>query len=493
MVWRALPETAAEVRAAIVGAALDPDRMLAWMVGRLGALSAEEADALPVFGAVVGTVLAGVLGGALTPEAQTAVSRALLAGQGRVEAKLNAVPVVTAEAVIAALRREGVIGRAVSQGVGEAEILALARRIAPDVRDVPAALRELVRAVEVATRVQAEGAAGSKPGDFVDEVLRRVAALNAEGRIDEGQAVVAAALADARNHRAKATAALLRALRLAEQQSVLARDAGAVAAAVLERLEVELPERAARFAALRAEQDGWYERGRDRGLALDLDVAIRLAEATFGVAAGADDRGAALNDLGIALRDAAAQRGDAALLARAGAAFRLALEELTRDRVPLDWATTQNNLGTALWTLGERSGTEADLRAAVGAYRLALEERTRDRVPLDWAATQNNLGAALATLGEWTGREADLRDAVAAYRAALEERVRDRVPLDWAATQSNLAGAELAMFGLTGEAALWHAARDRAAGAVEVLRALGHAAHLRHAEARQAGIDAARP
>ena len=26
------------------------------------------------------------------------------------------------------------------------------------------------------------------------------------------------------------------------------------------------------------------------------------------------------------------------------------------------------------------------------AYRLALEERTRERVPWDWAETQNNLG-----------------------------------------------------------------------------------------------------
>ena len=34
------------------------------------------------------------------------------------------------------------------------------------------------------------------------------------------------------------------------------------------------------------------------------------------------------------------------------AAFRLALDEWTRDRVPLNWATTQNNLGTALATLG---------------------------------------------------------------------------------------------------------------------------------------------
>jgi hypothetical protein len=36
----------------------------------------------------------------------------------------------------------------------------------------------------------------------------------------------------------------------------------------------------------------------------------------------------------------------------------------------------------------------------VVAYRAALEERTRERVPLDWAMTQNNLGSALRSLGE---------------------------------------------------------------------------------------------
>ena len=84
-----------------------------------------------------------------------------------------------------------------------------------------------------------------------------------------------------------------------------------------------------------------------------------------------------------------------ARLEEAVAAYRAALEERTRERVPLDWATTQINLGNALWTLGERESGTARLEEAVAAYRAALEERTRDRVPLDWAVTQNNLGNAL--------------------------------------------------------------------------------------------------
>ena len=86
-------------------------------------------------------------------------------------------------------------------------------------------------------------------------------------------------------------------------------------------------------------------------------------------------------------------------------------------------------LGNALLGLGWReSGTER-LEQAVQAYRAALEERTRERVPLDWATTQDDLGSALSALGERESGTAKLEEAVTAYRAALEERTRERVPL----------------------------------------------------------------
>jgi len=59
------------------------------------------------------------------------------------------------------------------------------------------------------------------------------------------------------------------------------------------------------------------------------------------------------------------------------------------------------------------------------AYQVsaALEERTRERVPLQWAATQYNLGIALETLGERESGTASLEAAVEAYRAAPARRV----------------------------------------------------------------------
>jgi len=79
----------------------------------------------------------------------------------------------------------------------------------------------------------------------------------------------------------------------------------------------------------------------------------------------------------------------------------------------------ENNLANALRTLGERESGPAHLTEAVAAYRAALEERTRDRVPLDWAMTQNNLANALATLGERESGAARLEEAIVAFDACL--------------------------------------------------------------------------
>jgi exonuclease VII small subunit len=60
------------------------------------------------------------------------------------------------------------------------------------------------------------------------------------------------------------------------------------------------------------------------------------------------------------------------------------------------------------------------LEEAVEVYRAALEEYTRERVPLDWALIQNNLGTALQTLGARESGTARLEEAIAAYRNAYD-------------------------------------------------------------------------
>ncbi len=46
---------------------------------------------------------------------------------------------------------------------------------------------------------------------------------------------------------------------------------------------------------------------------------------------------------------------------------------------------------------GDQKGENAALLLAIAACRAALQERTRERVPLEWATTQNNLGNALSS------------------------------------------------------------------------------------------------
>lgn len=130
-------------------------------------------------------------------------------------------------------------------------------------------------------------------------------------------------------------------------------------------------------------------------------------------------------------------------------AIRAALQEWTRDRVPLDWALAQNDLGTALARLGEReSGTES-LNAAIAAFRAALEELTRDRAPYDWAILQHNLGDALATLGKrQNGKPGadDWRAAIAAWQASAEIQNREDHQVWWANLQNSI-GYQLVLLG----------------------------------------------
>ncbi len=129
-------------------------------------------------------------------------------------------------------------------------------------------------------------------------------------------------------------------------------------------------------------------------------------------------------------------------LEEAVAAFREALKEQTRERVPLEWAATQNNLGNALTRLGERESGTGKLEQAVAAYREALKEWTRERAPAPMGGdAEQSRQCALYARGARERDGASSIEAVAAYREALKEYTRERVPLQWATTQNNLGAA----------------------------------------------------
>jgi hypothetical protein len=82
----------------------------------------------------------------------------------------------------------------------------------------------------------------------------------------------------------------------------------------------------------------------------------------------------------------------------------------------------------ALRTLGDRESGTARLEEAVAAFRAALEETTRARVPLDWARSTGNQGLALRVLAERRGDLATAEQALAQITAAFETfRAADHV------------------------------------------------------------------
>jgi tetratricopeptide (TPR) repeat protein len=152
--------------------------------------------------------------------------------------------------------------------------------------------------------------------------------------------------------------------------------------------------------------------------------------------------------------------------------------------VPLQWAMTQNNLGTALSTLGDRESGTARLEAAVAAFRAALQELTRERVPLQWAMTQNNLGTALSRLGYRESGTARLQEAVTICRTALEEGTRDRVPLDWAMSTGNQGVALMLLAERLGDATKAQLTIQQIEAALVTIRYSGNHAVAAYLEAR---------
>ena len=129
-----------------------------------------------------------------------------------------------------------------------------------------------------------------------------------------------------------------------------------------------------------------------------------------------------------------------ARLEQAVTAYREALKEYTRERVPLELGHDPDEpRQCAPERSAERESGTARLEQAVAAYRAALEgAHPRARAARTGRTTQMNLGNALVSLAErepWRLGSAQpgtarLEQAVAAYREALKEYTRERVPLE---------------------------------------------------------------
>jgi exonuclease VII small subunit len=331
--------------------------------------------------------------------------------------------------------------------VAEGFIREMAGRVAADKALDFEGMKQAVRnAIDIYETEIAGGIVETNVDAIVDAALQKAKAQVDKGQSGLARATLRRAAEEMRREERERRERYEQGVRLLYQRerdiALAAYDGEAAAQAVIELAEALHGDHHERlWQELKTEEGALLVFGRDRGSNVHLIAAIELDRRLVSLAQTADEKGYAHNSLGAALGTLGRRERGMARLDESVVAYRAALEERTRERVPLDWAMTQSNLGNALSTLGERESGTARLEEAVAAYREALEERTRERVPMQWATTQTNLGSALAILGERESGTARLEEAVAAYRAALEERTRERVPLDWAMTHTNLGNA----------------------------------------------------
>lgn len=162
----------------------------------------------------------------------------------------------------------------------------------------------------------------------------------------------------------------------------------------------------------------------------DLDRALAAAEAfeapLRGLSAARRVKGGAsrllLADQRAArvelLLSCAARLKDRALTEVALAEAKEAESGLDPDFEPLAWSRLESLRGTALVQLGELDGEINFIADGVEALAQALEPVTADHSPMDWARAQAALGAGLQAMGEATTSERCFERAVTCYDRA---------------------------------------------------------------------------
>ncbi len=144
-----------------------------------------------------------------------------------------------------------------------------------------------------------------------------------------------------------------------------------------------------------------------------------------------------LNNLGNVLAALAQIRRDADLYGQSIASFEKALELVSQDASPSEWAETQANLGTASQALGRQELNTKLLNAAVDAYTAALLVYSRTETPEKWLLVMHQLGGALHSYGLLLKGNRTLNKAVVAYKNALAVLDADNYAFELTATHNN--------------------------------------------------------
>jgi tetratricopeptide (TPR) repeat protein len=127
-----------------------------------------------------------------------------------------------------------------------------------------------------------------------------------------------------------------------------------------------------------------------------------------------------------------------------------ALEPVTADHSPMDWARAQAALGAGLQAMGEATTSERCFERAVTCYdRASHILKTQPALALR-AVVANNRALSLARCAELTADLAVLDAAELAFKSELAATPGARDPAAWAVTQMNLARLYEARVEITG-------------------------------------------
>jgi pimeloyl-ACP methyl ester carboxylesterase len=200
------------------------------------------------------------------------INRATERPKQALESKVDALPGVTAQAVVTELQRLGVVAKAADAGLGEATVLTLARRLKPNEQlTLEQAVVEVSAAVDIAIDVVKKGARGTNLDELVDAVLKTIAEKTRAGDFEGAAAEAERGFAEWKRAETERRETSLRSgialLEAGLEQDILRRDAPAAARRVEDIIALEHPnDPAARFAALCERMEMFYVRGRDQGV-----------------------------------------------------------------------------------------------------------------------------------------------------------------------------------------------------------------------------------
>jgi hypothetical protein len=255
-------------------------------------------------------------------------------------------------------------------------LIALERRLrADEVQTVDGALKEIERAVDIASRVLAGDVEVEAATDaFVGDVLARVTDHTRAGDFDQAADALDDALAELERREAERHAALLRSrralLEAGVQQDLLRRDAFAVARRIEAIAALDAPEQPTRSPSYLTREARLLEEGDAQGVSLSLAVAVELIRRRLAAAADAVERRAAMRDLAAAL------------------------VRLSRRDPSGDVLHEAVRLGRAMLLLDERTDAAETVGEAVTTLRSVLEVLTGDVMPDGCAEARTLLAQA---------------------------------------------------------------------------------------------------